>query len=112
MPKAGRAVDRFLESGVEMVLSGHLHYTYTTSLKDAIPESCRERDLTIVQCGTSTSRRGRGREQGKNSFNLIEITDSSQILTHYLYSEKDGFSPFARQSYFRPVTNRAESTGS
>jgi 3',5'-cyclic AMP phosphodiesterase CpdA len=103
MPKARRAIDRFVDLGVEMILGGHLHRAYIGNSLDFFPGSHRERGIIIVQSGTSTSRRGRGREREKNSFNLIEIAASSHSVTHYIYfNEEHGFMPFSRHIFPRP----------
>lgn len=103
MPKAKRAIDRFIDLGVEMILGGHLHRAYIGNSLDFFPGSHRERGIIIVQCGTSTSRRGRGREKEKNSFNLIEVNDDSHTVTHYIYfNEEHGFMPFSRHQFPRP----------
>ncbi|MBI1309969.1 3',5'-cyclic-nucleotide phosphodiesterase [bacterium] len=103
MPKARRAIDRFVELGVEMILGGHLHRAYIGNSLDFFPGTDRERGIIIVQCGTSTSRRGRGREREKNSFNLVEITATSHRITHYVYfDEERGFTPFSQHTFPRP----------
>jgi len=103
MPKARRAIDRFVELGVEMILGGHLHRAYIGNSLDFFPGSHRERGIIIVQSGTSTSRRGRGREREKNSFNLIEVSHSTHSVTHYVYfNEEHGFTPFSRHQFPRP----------
>lgn len=103
MPKARRAIDRFVELGVELILGGHLHRAYIGNSLDFFPGSHRERGIIIVQSGTSTSRRGRGREREKNSFNLIEVSATTHCITHYVYfNEEHGFTPFSRHLFPRP----------
>ena len=72
MQKAKRAMQLFDELHVEMILGGHLHRAYVGNSLDFYPGSHRDRGIIIAQCGTTTSRRGRGREREKNSLNLIE----------------------------------------
>lgn len=103
MPKARRAIERFVDLGVEMILGGHLHRAYIGNSLDFYPGSHRERGIIIVQSGTSTSRRGRGREREKNSFNLIEVSRSTHSVTHYVYfNEVHGFTPLSRHQFPRP----------
>lgn len=103
MPKASRAIDRFVELGVEMILGGHLHRAYIGNSLDFFPGEHRERGIIIVQSGTTTSRRGRGREREKNSFNLINVTDTTHDITHFIYfNEEHGFTPFSRHIFPRP----------
>jgi len=102
MPKSKRAMDRFIECGVDMILGGHLHRAYIGNSLDVYPGEHRERGIIIVQCGTTTSRRGRAREREKNSFNLIEIHGGIRI-THYMYfDDADGFEPVSRHVFPQP----------
>lgn len=103
MPKARRAMDRFVDLGVEMILGGHLHRAYIGNSLDFFPGEDREHGVIIVQCGTTTSRRGRGREREKNSFNLIDVTANTHDVTHYVYfNDEHGFTPFSRHVFPRP----------
>jgi len=85
MPMAERAMSRFTELGVELIMGGHLHRAYIGNSLDFYPGEHRDRGIIIAQSGTTTSRRGRGREAEKNTFNLIELFDSTIKITHYLY---------------------------
>jgi hypothetical protein len=56
----------------------------------------------VVQCGTTTSRRGRGREREKNSLNLIKVSGEMLRVTHYMYfSELGEFAPLSRHIFTR-----------
>lgn len=103
MPKARRALDRFVELGVEMILGGHLHRAYVGNSLDVYPGRHRDRGIIIVQSGTTTSRRGRAREQEKNSFNLIRLDEKMLRVTHYLYDDgESAFVPVSRHIFPRP----------
>lgn len=103
MPKAKRAMTRFVHLGVEMILGGHLHRAYIGNSLDFYPGNPRDHGIVIVQCGTTTSRRGRGRERERNSFNLIEVHDEMFHITHFLYFDDErGFGPFSRHLFPRP----------
>lgn len=103
MPKARRAMERFVELGVEMILGGHLHRAYIGNSLDFFPGEHRERGIIIAQSGTTTSRRGRGREREKNSFNLIQVCRDTLRITHYMYfHEEEGFAPLSRHIFPRP----------
>ncbi|HEX7118068.1 MAG TPA: metallophosphoesterase [Longimicrobiales bacterium] len=103
MPKAKRAIDRFTALDVDLILGGHLHRAYIGNSLDVYPGREREHGIIIVQCGTSTSRRGRVREREKNSFNLIRVGEDIIRVTHYMYfDEADGFAPFSRHVFPRP----------
>ena len=103
MPKARRAIDCFVDQGVEMILGGHLHRSYIGNSLDFFPGNHRDRGIIIVQCGTSTSSRGRGRERNENTFNLIEVGPHVLTVVHYLYFEaRDRFFPISQHCYSRP----------
>jgi 3',5'-cyclic AMP phosphodiesterase CpdA len=113
MPGGKEALDTLTELRVDLILSGHLHRASIVNSLDVYAGRDRNHGILIVQCGTSTSRRGRAREREKNSFNWIQITDRSIRITHYMYfAEVGGFSPVsrhlfprARQPYFqKPLT--------
>jgi 3',5'-cyclic AMP phosphodiesterase CpdA len=99
MPKAKRAMDRFVRLGVDIILGGHLHRAYIGNSLDVYAGPAHERGIMIVQCGTSTSRRGRGRERQKNSFNVIHVGDEHRV-THFMYFEdKRAFAPVSRHLF-------------
>jgi len=109
MPKAKRAIMRFVEDDVDMVLGGHLHRAYIGNTLDVYPGVHRERGIVIVQSGTTTSRRGRGREREKNSLNVIDIDEKEMKITHYLYfNADDGFVPSSRHVFARGMMTLAE----
>ena len=102
MPRAKRAIDAFTELKVDLVLGGHLHRAYIGSSLDLYPGMDRDHGITIVQSGTTTSRRGRVREREKNSFNLIRVTGEVIRITHYMYfDDTDGFASVSRHIFPR-----------
>lgn len=104
MPQAKRAIMRFLDDDVDMILGGHLHRAYIGNTLDVYPGVHRERGIVIVQSGTSTSRRGRGREREKNSFNVIDVDSQTMKITHYVYFDADaGFIPISRHLFPRGI---------
>ena len=106
MPQAKRAVDRFTELKVDMIIGGHLHRAYIGNSLDVYPGKDREHGIIIVQSGTSTSRRGRARETEKNSFNHIRIAEGVIRITHYMYfSDVGGFAPVGRHLFPRAGTH-------
>ena len=111
MPKAKRAIMRFIDEDVDMILGGHLHRAYIGNTLDVYPGVHRERGIVVVQSGTTTSRRGRGREREKNSFNVIDIDSDTMKITHYLYFDAEaGFVPSSRHLFPRgqkPLPNDA-----
>lgn len=103
MPKAKRAMKRFVEMGVDLVLGGHLHRAYIGDSLDIYPElRSGHQGIIIVQCGTTTSRRGRGREKERNTLNTIQICPDLVEVTHYMYfDDSDAFEPISRHQFPR-----------
>jgi 3',5'-cyclic AMP phosphodiesterase CpdA len=102
MPGAKQALDTLTALGVDLILTGHLHRASIVNSLDVYAGQDRNHGILIVQCGTSTSRRGRAREREKNSFNWIQITDRYIRITHYMYfAEADGFAPIGRHLFPR-----------
>jgi 3',5'-cyclic AMP phosphodiesterase CpdA len=102
MPQAKRAIDRFTELEVDLLLGGHMHRAYIGNSLDVYPGKDREHGIIIVQSGTSTSQRGRAREREKNSFNHIQIGDSIIRVTHFMYfADAGGFQPVSRHTFPR-----------
>ncbi len=102
MPRSRRAIEYFVEHRVEMILGGHLHRSYIGSSLDFYPGHHRDRGVIIVQCGTTTSRRGKGRERDENTLNLIETNEESLTVSHYLYFEEPGqFAPISKHVFPR-----------
>jgi hypothetical protein len=102
MSKAKRALNRFLDMGVDLILGGHLHRAYIGNTLDIYAGRHRQQGIIVVQCGTTTSRRGMAREREKNSFNLIKITNQMLRVTHYMYfTELGEFAPLSRHIFTR-----------
>ena len=65
--RGDEALAAFAAAGVDLVLSGHVHVAAIGRAAD------HPRGPWLVHSGTSTSRRGRGSEQGRNSCNWITL---------------------------------------
>src|SRR5690606_3207029 len=103
LPGSKRALERFTALGADLILGGHLHRAYVGNSLDIHPGVLRDRGIIIVQCGTTTSRRGRAREREKNSFNVVQISKSMVHVTHYMYfSDNEAFEPISRHTFPRP----------
>jgi 3',5'-cyclic AMP phosphodiesterase CpdA len=74
------ALDAVEESGVDMVLAGHNHHASSQEASDLVT---RAGGVLVVQAGTATSTRVREQEQ---SFNTIEIADSSATITVHAWN--------------------------
>ena len=96
---AERILRRLRPWGVDLVLSGHIHRSHlgpsgTVGVADG------EAGVPVLLAGTASSNRGRGREQGRNSFNLIRTGESDIEVTVYLYSRDAGdFLPAGGRRY-------------
>lgn len=90
MPKAKRAIEAFTRMKVDLILAGHMHRSYIGDSLDFFPGSEREEGIVIVQCGTTTSARGRGRERAKNSLNLIRARPGEIRVSHLLWRDGEG----------------------
>ncbi|RMF41247.1 MAG: 3',5'-cyclic-nucleotide phosphodiesterase [Planctomycetota bacterium] len=102
MPKARRAIERFVDLGVDMILGGHLHRAYIGNSLDFYPGNHRDKGIIIVQSGTTTSRRGRGREREKNSFNLVQIDGPLIRITHFMFFDQfHRFAPLSQHLFAR-----------
>ncbi|MEJ2184887.1 MAG: metallophosphoesterase [Gemmatimonadota bacterium] len=115
MPRGRRALDAFTALDVDLIMGGHLHRAYIGNSLDVYPGMDRERGITIVECGTTTSRRGRAREREKNSFNVVRIGAETVRVTHHMYfDEVDEFAPISRhifprgRNYFSPAARAGD----
>lgn len=105
MPKAKRAIERFIDLKVDLILGGHLHRAYVGNSLDIYPGKDRRHGIIIVQCGTTTSRRGRAREREKNSFNLIHVDKTTVRIVHYMFFDDiGGFAPVSEHLFPRAST--------
>lgn len=87
------AMAQLIDMGVDLILGGHLHRSYIGNSLDFFFKGPRDRGIILVQSGTTTSRRGRGRERERNSMNIIDIHPAHLEVTHLLYLEEtDDFS--------------------
>ena len=97
---ADEAVELLDRCGVELLLCGHIHVSYIGTTLDVRPDL--RQGTIICQSGTTTSRRGKGREAGKNSYNVIEIDDAVIRIAQHLYLEDAGrFVPVAEHVFPR-----------
>ncbi len=96
-----REIIRMLDhNNVELLLCGHIHVSYVGNTIDVLPDL--RQGTIICQSGTTTSRRGKARERGKNSFNIIEIdTHSIRIGQHLFLEDAQRFMPVAEHVFPR-----------
>jgi 3',5'-cyclic AMP phosphodiesterase CpdA len=102
LPRGREILDALERMGVDLVLGGHLHRAYIGNSLDVYPGIDRDRGIVIVQCGTTTSRRGRARERAKSTFNLIRAGERRLQVTHLMYFEDaGGFAPVSVHDFPR-----------
>lgn len=84
---------RFADMGVEVLLVGHRHWARAVRA-DYGP--------LIVQAGTATSRRGKGSERNKNSYNVVEIdSETIQVTSHRYSPDRERFEPVWTERFRR-----------
>ncbi|MGW8266121.1 MAG: metallophosphoesterase family protein [Longimicrobiales bacterium] len=94
LPGHRRYLAAFARMGVELVLGGHLHRGYVTSSLDVFPQADGAPGIAIVHSGTTTSKRGRARERGQNSLNVVRVLkDEIRIQPHRFKEGVDEFFP-------------------
>jgi len=76
--RAPMAMQVFAESGVDVLMAGHLHASHAGSTADRYAMS--EYAALVVQAGTATSTRGRGET---NSFNVVRIDADKVEVDRY-----------------------------
>lgn len=103
LPRARKILEALESMNVHLVLGGHLHRAYIGNSLDVHPGADRGRGIVVVQSGTTTSRRGRAREEAKNSFNVIRADKTRIEVDHLMYFGEDGaFAPFSFHAFPRP----------
>jgi 3',5'-cyclic AMP phosphodiesterase CpdA len=78
VPNAREHVRALEAMRADLVLGGHVHQTQVRSSSELTGTAV---GVPLVACGTTTSRRGRGSEIGRNSLNVIRV-DSTEIEVH------------------------------
>ena len=88
---------------VDLVLGGHLHETHIGTSRELVPGE--RPGVPLIVTGTTTSRRGRGKELGQNSANLVEVLDDRiDVTPHIFQSRGKAFEPTETVSLTRPGT--------
>lgn len=92
LPGAEGCLAAFAEMGVELVLGGHLHQTFWAPISGAPSSGIPRVGPSVIHTGTTTSKRGRAAEVGRNSLNLIRISNEEvRIVPHLLDTTKGAF---------------------
>lgn len=83
-----QVLDMLEEAGVNLLLCGHLHRSYVGTTLDL--RASMQPGTIICQSGTTTSHRGKGAERGKNSYNVIRISDAQIRIQQHTYLAEHG----------------------
>jgi 3',5'-cyclic AMP phosphodiesterase CpdA len=83
--RANMAMDAFAETGVDLLMAGHLHTSHAANT--AARYKISEYAALVVQAGTATSTRGRGEV---NSFNVIRIEQQRIEVDRYGWDSVHG----------------------
>ncbi len=111
MPFARRALKRFTRLNVDLILAGHMHRSYIGSSLDFFPGELQRRGIVIVQCGTTTSSRGRGRERYRNTFNLVSVDETTIHVVHHAWiAEMSRFLPISEHRFPRDARQYLDDT--
>lgn len=76
--RAAMAMQAFAESGVDVLMAGHLHASHADSTAQRY--EIGEYAALVIQAGTATSTRGRGEV---NSFNVVRIEPGKVVVDRY-----------------------------
>ena len=99
LPRAPHILRRAEEWRVDLILTGHIHRTHLAWSHDELAPDPR-RGVPVVVAGTASSTRGRGREAGRNSVNVVNMRRSGIEVTVYLYSERaERFQPHESRDF-------------
>lgn len=93
------------ESGVDVLLAGHLHASYHGEIRVNLPGGKGERSVLSVQAGTATSHRRRHAPDGReypNAFNLLKIDKERVEIEVHSYRE----GKFGIEGAYRYVRNK------
>ncbi|MFW7377221.1 MAG: metallophosphoesterase family protein [Oligoflexus sp.] len=102
LPQAPKLLEQLNALDVHMVLSGHIHRSFIGNSLDIYAGEKRDKGILIVSSGTTTSRRGRGAEQEKNTLNVVDIRKDDILISHFMYfSAANSFQVISKHSYQR-----------
>lgn len=100
LANAYEAIDLFSSSGVDLILSGHLHQAYIGNSEEFYPKG--RPPVVILHSGTTTSSRGRAGEREKNTCNWILVDEQSLVVSHFRWDERlQRFAEHSRHWYPR-----------
>ncbi len=92
LPGHGEFLTALSGMGVDLILGGHLHRSFSVDSGDVVagghsgPGGVQGgvQGMVLAYCGTTTSFRGRTRETGANSFNLLRVDPERIEVTSFV----------------------------
>lgn len=95
--RAPMAMEVFAETGVDILMAGHMHASHAGST--AARYQISEYAALVVQAGTATSTRGRGEV---NSFNVVRVEPQRVEIDRYGWDVAGGrFAPVSTEKFVR-----------
>lgn len=95
--RAGMAMQAFSQSGVDVLMAGHLHESHAGSTAERY--QLGDYAALVVQAGTATSTRGRGEV---NSFNVLRVEHERVEVDRYGWDVVGGkFELMSTEKFFR-----------
>ena len=109
IPGASEHLGHFARMGVDLILGGHLHRGYTSTSLNVRRGIRDEREVLIVQSGTTSSGRGRAGEKGIRSFNRLRVEEDRIELTPYRHLAGEAeFTPLETRTFPRAAAKPVE----
>jgi 3',5'-cyclic AMP phosphodiesterase CpdA len=84
--QARRTLDAAAETGVHLILCGHLHVSHVEPLQ-VVPGEHR---IVVASAGTATSNRGRSDEGPINRYNVVTVSDDAFQIEERRFVPADG----------------------
>jgi 3',5'-cyclic AMP phosphodiesterase CpdA len=95
--RAPRAMQVFAETGVDILMAGHMHHSHAGSTAERYQIS--EYAALVIQAGTATSTRGRGET---NSFNVLRVEQQMVEIDRYSWDTvRTGFHIVNTEKFMR-----------
>lgn len=104
---ARKTLEMLEQCDVQMYMCGHVHFSYIDAVTGraavTVASTDNHQGIIVCQSGTTTSRRGRGADRRKNSFNVVEIDERTvRVHPHFYQPEQGHFAPVAERVFPRP----------
>lgn len=105
IPGAAAALDRLIDCGAELILSGHLHLWHAGEFAHRAGDNT-QRNAIQLHAGTSLSSRMRGQP---NDFNVIDVTTDGIQVARQSFDEGNGTFETTETRQFRRASDISQS---